>query len=108
MKRRPTPEAIKRWKDANPEKVALYKKRHRVKSLYGITLEELNEMVEDQGGACAICGELHGDRLVVDHDHKTGSLRSLLCRNCNVGLGMFQDDTNRLARAVAYLTEPRS
>lgn len=65
-------------------------------------------MNEEQGGRCLICGGLptgnHG-RLVLDHCHETGRFRGLLCGHCNTALGMFEDDTERLQKAIAYLKE---
>lgn len=54
---------------------------------------------------CAICGKDAGDLLVVDHDHRTGLTRSLLCNNCNLGLGNFQDNEAFLSSAIAYLRQ---
>lgn len=66
-------------------------------------------MEEEQGGVCAICGNPETDkrnhRLAVDHCHETDKIRGLLCKSCNIGLGMFKDNTNNLTRAVAYLRE---
>ena len=59
-----------------------------------------------QDGKCAICGkrdELR--RLALDHCHKTGKLRGLLCMQCNTGLGQFRDDTNLLQKAITYLSK---
>lgn len=72
---------------------------------YGITLEEYESMVEAQNGKCLICHfpPLEGDRLVVDHDHKTKKIRGLLCRNCNLVLGHASDNTKILLAAIAYL-----
>lgn len=59
-------------------------------------------MIEAQNGICLICG----DELVrphVDHDHKTGNVRGILCFNCNGGLGKFKDDMSLLLSAVLYL-----
>lgn len=80
-----------------------------LKHHYGITLDEYEEMMRDQGGLCAICGGVgRTDRdspLDVDHNHETGDVRALLCVNCNHGLGKFKDDIERLEKAIAYLRE---
>lgn len=55
-----------------------------------------------QDGKCAICGKRE-TRFAVDHDHYTGAIRGLLCRNCNLGLGSFQDRPDALRRAISYL-----
>lgn len=53
---------------------------------------------------CAICGVEETKRYhALDHDHKTGRLRGILCHSCNVGLGHFKDDPALLAKAIAYL-----
>jgi hypothetical protein len=71
---------------------------------YGLTEETLQILREHQGG-CAICTEPlgPGHKTHVDHDHKSGSIRGLLCRGCNLGLGHARDDIQVLRRAVAYL-----
>lgn len=55
-----------------------------------------------QQGRCAICSELMFE-VIVDHDHKTGNLRGLLCRKCNALLGMASDQIEIIRRAVQYL-----
>lgn len=71
---------------------------------YGITADEYDEMLSKQSGGCGICGRTFGRiRLAVDHDHKTGKIRGILCENCNMGLGMFKDDTKLLSAAIEYL-----
>lgn len=74
-------------------------------SMYGLTPEDYYSLLDKQGGACAICrGQCKtGKKLAVDHDHETGKVRGLLCTRCNVALGMFQDDMDRMAKAIAYL-----
>jgi len=69
---------------------------------YGITLEMRNQMIEQQGGRCALCGK-STNKLHVDHNHKTKIVRKLLCHNCNVGLGHFQEDVLLLEKAIEYL-----
>ncbi len=75
----------------------------RRKRKYGITREEYMERLTRQGGLCDICGMEFGEDLRVDHDHSTGAVRGLLCANCNIGLGMFQEDPKKLTAAAEYL-----
>lgn len=73
---------------------------------YGITSAEYDEMFEAQDGVCAICGQEEQVKtrgLSVDHCHTTGKVRGLLCSYCNMGLGLFKDDTESLINAVKYL-----
>ena len=58
-------------------------------------------MLERQAGLCPICRRGLGDKPHVDHDHETGEVRGLLCFTCNVGLGNFSDDVERLQRALS-------
>ncbi|MEV6346349.1 endonuclease VII domain-containing protein [Actinoplanes sp. NPDC051851] len=74
-----------------------YHLRHR----YGIGQAEFDELLAEQGGVCAICGA--ADPQHVDHDHRTGWVRGILCFNCNGGLGQFRDDPVLLANAITYL-----
>ena len=60
-----------------------------------------------QGGVCAACKQKYHRRLHADHCHATGKLRGLLCSNCNTGLGLYNDDADRLLAAVAYLVASR-
>jgi hypothetical protein len=86
----------------NPDKF----REKELKKNYGITLQDWNNMFEAQEGQCAIC-KTHqcntGKSFAVDHDHKTGKVRALLCANCNTGLGKFNDNIETLERAVQYL-----
>ncbi len=88
------------------EEATRYHWLRRLKKL-GITEDEYEAMLELQGGTCAICpAEVSGTRGTVwpvDHDHKTGEPRGLLCHTCNQGLGLFKDDPALLARAIDYL-----
>ena len=85
----------------NPEIFRESSERCRLKRIYGITPEERAEMVERQGGKCAICGV--GDTSHIDHDHNTGKLRELLCCCCNTGLGKFDDSPVTVRKALLYL-----
>lgn len=74
---------------------------------YGLTIERYNEMLEEQDGGCAICqtkiAAKDRDHMFVDHCHATGVVRGLLCRVCNMVLGMFKDNPDRFDSAAAYL-----
>ena len=70
-----------------------YSRAYHLKQTYGLTLEQYDEMLEQQGEVCAICGEanLDGKRLYVDHNHETGKVRGLLCLKCNNRLGVLEN-----------------
>lgn len=90
------------YRKQNPDAV----KSADLKKLHGITLENYNKMFSEQEGYCAICGRHQVEfkkKLAVDHSHKTGDIRGLLCQNCNTSLGGFQDDIEILKRAIKYL-----
>ena len=85
-----------------------------LKKNYGITAEEYHALYDSQEGRCAVCQDEvpnllkydgDGRRVVaLDHCHDSGRIRGILCRDCNVGLGTFRDDPNRLRSAIEYLT----
>ena len=59
-----------------------------IKNRYGLTIEQYDGLKVAQGGGCAMCGKV--GRLFIDHDHKTGRVRGLLCPGCNGALGHFE------------------
>jgi hypothetical protein len=72
---------------------------------YGITAAEYDERVVAQDGLCAVCHDRKPEH--VDHDHKTGEVRGLLCSCCNQGLGNFRDNSAHLRAAANYLDRTR-
>jgi hypothetical protein len=64
---------------------------------------DYDALLESQGGVCAVCGKPSKKTLCVDHCHSTGTIRGLLCRKCNLGLGCLADDQATLIAALAYL-----
>jgi hypothetical protein len=72
---------------------------------YGLDFSRYLEISTAQEGKCAICKLPPKTRLVVDHDHKTGKFRGLLCNSCNVGLGYFRDSQQSLQAACKYLED---
>ncbi|MGH2516458.1 MAG: endonuclease VII domain-containing protein, partial [Ktedonobacterales bacterium] len=77
-----------------------------LKAKYGLTLEQYNAMHAAQEGRCAICG-MAAEKLVVDHNHATGSVRSLLCHLCNAMIGCARESADILVSAAAYLYAER-
>jgi hypothetical protein len=73
---------------------------------YGMSPEEYEELLDEQLGRCASCGSSDPKRtagFVIDHDHTTGSVRGLLCHNCNIGIGLLGDSVSGLSHALNYL-----
>lgn len=99
-------EKIKRsWKEASSKYYTTEKRRNKTLRAYGLNEKSYNKMYDQQDGRCAICQQ--DLRLVVDHCHATGVVRGLLCNQCNIGLGAFYDDIDRLKSAVEYLEAMR-
>lgn len=102
----------KEFRRRDPQKATDQVYEQRLKRDLGMTLAEYDAMVEEQNGACAICRTVppaSGRRqLHVDHDHKSGAVRALLCHGCNRGLGGFRDDPELIAKAIAYIEKWRS
>lgn len=114
-------EMQRRWKLANRDYVNRYhadymeRTRYSIRS-HGLEPERYDEMLAEQGEACALCHQPQGDaRLFIDHDHACcpgtfscgRCVRGLLCRSCNTGLGTFRDDPGALMRAAAYILAHR-
>lgn len=86
-----------------PEAQSAANRRAKLKR-YGITEDEYEQMSQAQSGACAICKQIPIKRpLFVDHDHRTGQARGLLCDLCNAGIGMLGDSVDRMLVAIEYL-----
>ncbi len=84
--------------------MAVYGKNYRYQTKYGITVQERNQMLEWQDGKCAICGKDESNKqLAVDHCHKQGHVRMLLCDDCNLMLGLIEDNIQTLSAAAEYL-----
>lgn len=94
---------VKVWRGKHPGVTKFQK--------YGIHIEDYQRKLQEQGGVCAICGKAETIKdkrgkirqLSIDHDHKTGIIRGLLCSDCNRGLGSFKDNIPALKAAIKYL-----
>src|SRR4030043_1856817 len=75
-------------------------------SLYGLTRWQWQAIFERQQGCCAICGISQDDlgyMLEIDYDQNKGKVRGLLCKKCNLGIGMFGENAENIERAIRYL-----
>lgn len=102
----------KRRRKANPDRVRRIERNSALKAKYGISLDDYEQLLEDQGYLCAICGLILTQGLVknvcVDHCHKTGTVRGILCGKCNKALGLVDDDADTLKAMVEYVTRENS
>jgi hypothetical protein len=112
-KRKSNPELLQRKRDAArawyyTEKGRAYKDRYKF-ALYGMTRADYEEMLSKQDNCCAICRTSveneRNRRFHIDHNHETGENRGLLCSRCNVGIGMFAEEEERLLAAIKYLRQ---
>lgn len=73
--------------------------------VYGLGNVDVDKMITNQNGKCLICKNEFKDKNAphLDHNHKTGLVRGMLCTRCNTGLGLFKDDIQNLENAIAYL-----
>ena len=96
--------AAKIMRQRSPEKKktdAIRKRDLMLKRQYGISQSDFAEMKSLQNDRCVLCNKFV--KLVVDHDHDTGSVRGLLCHHCNRGLGFFSDNAGVLLKASEYV-----
>jgi hypothetical protein len=89
---------VKLWKLKNPDKV----KQYRLNK-YGITLQNKEQMLQQQNGCCAICNKKIVGQINIDHCHTTGKVREILCNSCNFLLGNCKDKIDILENAIQYL-----
>lgn len=102
------------YREKRKAKSRQYNQQHPEKKLiqhlseFGLTLDDYNQMLESQNYRCAICGDEGNSRnrfrkLSIDHNHKTGKVRGLLCPHCNFLLGHAKDNIEILQNAITYL-----
>ena len=100
-------ESVKKYRQEHTKEA----RENNIRNNYGINGKQYDEIFKKQNGKCAICLKLEQvkhksgtlSQLSIDHDHKTGKTRGLLCRRCNTALGLLQDDLLLLKQAVKYL-----
>lgn len=112
--------AGRKWRKAHPRRVKAMNKAYRLANKDKIRktqkmwarkhrTQKRAQLLASQGGRCAICRRnAPKDRTWhLDHDHRTGHIRGVLCKTCNTGLGHFQDRVKYLRAAIQYLLKAR-
>lgn len=114
------------WASKNKDKIShqnkKYKKKNEgknyknsiLKTSFGITLEDFQDLLEKQNGVCAICNlpeiskhQFGVKNLAVDHNHITGKIRGLLCNKCNLTLGLVNENITILNKMISYIVKGR-
>ncbi|MBP7709873.1 MAG: endonuclease VII domain-containing protein [Rickettsiales bacterium] len=95
---------LREWSRKNPEK----KREQKYRTRYGITLKQYEELLALQNHTCAICGKGEHVRkndkyFLVDHCHKTGEVRGLLCHRCNQAIAQLNEDPSSSLRLIKYI-----
>lgn len=112
-KKRKSEQSKRKYWSLSEEDRYIYNREKNLKKNFGITLEDYDLMLESQNGMCAICKMSESIKhhstgdvqpLVVDHDHKTGEVRGLLCTRCNKGIGLLMHNSQFLKNAIDYLS----
>jgi len=105
----------KEYRKANPEKGAIRAKKYwennkykcemaRIKKIFGLSQQDYEQLLFSQQGLCCICNT-QLENLNIDHCHTTGKIRGLLCKECNLALGLFKDNPTSLRKAALYIEE---
>jgi len=92
----------RQFRNNNKDKI----RDQKLKCTYNISSIEYSKLFNKQNGCCAICDKHQSDfkyNLCVDHDHKTGKIRGLLCNECNRGIGYLKDNPNLLNKGATYI-----
>ena len=95
----------RKYREINSERVKELSRKTHIMRKFGITIEEYDAMSSAQNGVCAICENpcATGYKLAVDHNHTTGKIRALLCKNCNTAIGLLKENTDTMTKAIKYL-----
>ena len=95
----------RRYAIKHKERIKEYGRKWSIKKSYNLSYEDWLKIWESQDGKCAICGDsfIKPSDAHTDHSHKIGEIRGLLCRNCNIAIGLFKDNPELTTKATEYL-----
>lgn len=98
----------------DPKRHLIQQRKSHIKIKYNLTWESYTELYNSQKGKCKICetpvklmgsNAEHSEVARIDHSHRTGKIRGILCNECNKGLGSFKDNIKSLKNAISYLED---
>ena len=99
-------EKVKKYRQEYYLKNKVRYEEYRLRRRFNISLEELDVLLIKQQHKCAICKRLLVEtKRCIDHNHTTGEVRGILCRNCNAGIGLLGESLESLERAMQYLND---
>ncbi len=91
-----------------PEQQRTASRKCKLKTVYGLTIEQFDCMYNLQEGQCKICKSyVLKNAICIDHNHSTGKVRDLLCRKCNAAIGLLDENITILNSAINYLSQKR-
>lgn len=100
---------MREYRAKNKDKVRAWNRKSFLKRAYGLTVADFEALIAKADNKCEICNRAVQtsryalDSACIDHDHKTGAVRGILCNLCNAALGKFGDSPETLRRAAEYL-----
>lgn len=92
---------LKSWREKNKDHMKAKHREWHLRNTYDLSTDEVNIVAIKQDNKCAICKE--AKKLYIDHNHKTGKFRGLLCNNCNAAIGQVHESIEKLKSAIEYL-----
>lgn len=92
---------FKNWRNSNLQEIREIDRKNHYRRAYNLPEDIITKLIDNRNGICAICKEI--SPLVVDHNHKTGKVRDLICSSCNSLLGYSKENLSTLSSAIEYL-----
>jgi Rps23 Pro-64 3,4-dihydroxylase Tpa1-like proline 4-hydroxylase len=94
----------KTWYSQNKERAKKTNRKNKLKQ-YGLTVDQYNQLIENQNNSCLICKKEFSEQIKshIDHCHASGKVRGILCQKCNQGIGLFYESLESLQSAIEYL-----
>lgn len=100
----------KSWREKNSHRLKERDRAHNLKRKFNMSINDYNILLKSQNGVCATCFKeksSNGKALAVDHCHKTGKIRGLLCNECNTSLGLLKENKHTLYNLIDYLNRKK-